>query len=448
MISLSIQKGYNIRIQGAPALELETFAPPTHVALLPERIRFAKPRLKVGVGDRVDVGSALIEDKRNTDIRYLSPGGGTIAEINYGSRRVIREIVIELDADESFEAFGAISEDELQQVDRQTVVDAIIKGGLWPLIREFPYRDMARSHVVPPAVFVNLGSLEPFQPQPEIYLKGKKALVEYGVNVLKRLTGGDVIVSAHQSDHRALKDYAQLITHVYTGSYPAHDPGVLLYRTKTSAEENHAWFVDGQDLLLLAELLKSGRFPTERVVVVCGSSVQTRKHIKTRIGVPFSHILKGSAVEKDACYVAGGVLTGYYSSESSYMGFFEKSLMVMPEGFGKGEFFDWAMPGYEKPSYSRTFLSAVNKTALPADGNRHGGLRACVSCNHCPKVCPVDILPQLTYKAILAGEVEEALAHGLLDCVECGLCSYVCPSKLELTRTLQKAKEDYYKEVV
>ena len=59
----------------------------------------------------------------------------------------------------------------------------------------------------------------------------------------------------------------------------------------------------------------------------------------------------------------------------------------------------------------------------------------------------MDILPQFTYKAILSGEVEEALAHGLLDCVECGLCSYVCPAKLELTETLQQAKEDFYKEI-
>jgi Na+-transporting NADH:ubiquinone oxidoreductase subunit A len=65
---------------------------------------------------------------------------------------------------------------------------------------------------------------------------------------------------------------------------------------------------------------------------------------------------------------------------------------------------------------------------------------------HCADVCPVDILPQMTYKAILAEEVEESLAHGLLDCVECGLCSYVCPAKIELTETLKKAKAAYARE--
>jgi Na+-transporting NADH:ubiquinone oxidoreductase subunit A len=81
------------------------------------------------------------------------------------------------------------------------------------------------------------------------------------------------------------------------------------------------------------------------------------------------------------------------------------------------------------------------------DCNRHGGLRACIQCNFCPQVCPVDILPQLAYKAILAGEVEEALAHGLLDCVECGLCSLVCPSKIELLQTLSEARARFYEEM-
>jgi Na+-transporting NADH:ubiquinone oxidoreductase subunit A len=79
--------------------------------------------------------------------------------------------------------------------------------------------------------------------------------------------------------------------------------------------------------------------------------------------------------------------------------------------------------------------------------NRHGGLRACIQCGFCTRVCPVDILPQLAYKAVLAGEVEESLAHGLLDCVECGLCSFVCPSKIDLLQTLRRAREAYYDDI-
>jgi Na+-transporting NADH:ubiquinone oxidoreductase subunit A len=80
------------------------------------------------------------------------------------------------------------------------------------------------------------------------------------------------------------------------------------------------------------------------------------------------------------------------------------------------------------------------------DATYHGEERACVNCGYCTDVCPVDILPQFTYKSILADEIEEALAHGLLDCVECGLCSYVCPSKIELFDVLKNTKRAYYLE--
>jgi Na+-transporting NADH:ubiquinone oxidoreductase subunit A len=78
--------------------------------------------------------------------------------------------------------------------------------------------------------------------------------------------------------------------------------------------------------------------------------------------------------------------------------------------------------------------------------NVNGGRRACIACGYCADVCPVDIWPQMTLKSILAEEVEEYLAQGLLDCVECGLCTYVCPSKIELAATLQAAKHAYRKE--
>ncbi len=82
------------------------------------------------------------------------------------------------------------------------------------------------------------------------------------------------------------------------------------------------------------------------------------------------------------------------------------------------------------------------------DCNFHGEERACINCGSCAEVCPVDILPQFTYKCVLADEIEEALAHGMLDCVECGLCSYVCPSKIELSDVLKNTKKAYYLEQI
>jgi Na+-transporting NADH:ubiquinone oxidoreductase subunit A len=203
--------------------------------------------------------------------------------------------------------------------------------------------------------------------------------------------------------------------------------------------------VDGQDLLLLAQLLRSGRYPIERTVVVAGPAAPQRRHVRTRLGVPLAHLLP-EAPAKGTRLIAGGVLTGYAASPESYLGMMEKALNLVPEGDGKGEFLGFVRPGYRKPTYSRTFASRLHRNPLATDCNTHGGVRACIACGYCAEVCPVEILPQFAYKAVLAGEVEEALAHGLLDCVECALCSYVCPSKLELVETFKTAKAQFMRE--
>jgi Na+-transporting NADH:ubiquinone oxidoreductase subunit A len=144
-------------------------------------------------------------------------------------------------------------------------------------------------------------------------------------------------------------------------------------------------------------------------------------------------------------FIAGGLFTGYALESSSYLGFYETSLIRIPDG-DQSEFFGFLRPGLKKPSVSRTFLSVLYNKNIDFDSGMHGEKRACVNCGTCTKICPVDILPQFTLKCVGADSVEEALAHGLLDCVECGLCTYVCPSKIEICEILKKARHEYSRE--
>lgn len=445
MITIRTRKGYDINIAGMPSHDLETLAKPARVALLPEKIPFVKPRLKVKVDDPVKVGSPVFEDKRNSQLVFLSPGGGRIVKIDYGPRRVIKEIVIELDQDEGYETFPVISEARLQGMERKKLVKTIMTGGLWPLFRELPFRDVPNPDIVPPSIIVSLNSREAFQPVPEAYLNDKINLFEFGLKILQKLS--ETLLISTSSDDVFVQDHLNsYVTHTCKGLYPADDPGVLLYYTKKSPDENKSWYINGQDVLLLAMLFKTGKYPVDRTVVLGGSLAGEKKHLQTRMGVPLDHIIKGRADDTGAArHIVGGIFKGYTGSKDSYMGFYETSLLLIPEGDEK-EFFGFARPGYKKSSRSRTFLSVFNSSALPLDCNRHGEDRACVNCGFCAEVCPVDILPQFTYKSILADEIEEALDHGLLDCVECGLCTYVCPSKVELSDVLKNTKKAYFLE--
>ncbi len=446
MISVNLKKGYTLKILGRPASSLQKSGTPAKVAVLPERIPFIKPRLSVKVGDAVKVGTALFEDKRNPDIKFLSPGGGTIEQINFGPRRVIKEVVVGLDETEAFEQFASLNETDLDAIDREDLIRLIIDGGLWPLLKALPFRDMANPQVLPPAIFVSLGNMQPFFPQPHVYLQDREADFQFGLHALQKIAPERVYVTAAHNRAKLPPTLDGHVTHTYAGNYPAHDPGVMVYFTRKSAADNQSWFIDGQDVLLLAQLLKNGTYPTMRTVVVAGSAAPDPKHFSVRMGVPLNQIVSNQFGEDEVRFIAGGVFTGYTRSADSFLGLHETSLLLLPEGHAKGEFLGFIRPGYRKPSYSRAFLSCLNQKDLEMNCNKHGGDRACIACYYCAEVCPVDILVHFTFKAVLAGEVEESLEHGLLDCVECGLCSYVCPAKLELFETLKNAKAEFYRE--
>lgn len=445
MKTIRISKGYNLNLDGRPSTDVENLPEPATLALLPERIPFIKPRLLAAVDETVQLGTPLVEDKRNSSVRFLSPGAGRIAEINYGPRRVIQEIVIARADEEESVMFEAITESELETIPRDRLIEAILAGGLWPLIRELPFRDYANMNRQPPLMIVGLGSLEPFEPSPAVCLAGNEPLFEYGLKALRRLAPR-VHVCAPASGNSLPARLLSLVTLQYDGLYPAHDPGVIHYRLKTAPEENRAWYIAGPDVLLLAHLLKNGTYPTKRTIVLAGPAAVTRKHFHTRLGVALEAVTAGRAKKTEVRHIQGAVLTGFAGSERTHLGFFQNAVNLLPEGNRKGELLGLFRPGYRRPSYSRAFASKLNKEELVYDCNIHGGDRACIACGYCARVCPVDILPQFTYKAILAGEVEESLAHGLLDCVECGLCSYVCPSKIELAETLRTSRADYYME--
>ena len=448
MKSIRIKKGYNLKLVGSPSIATQKTDQPTHLALLPERIPFLKPRLKVAKGDHVALGSPLIEDKRNPQIQFLSPGGGRIIDIRFGPRRVIREIIIKLDETEKAVEFERFSPQDIDKMSREQLIQALITGGLWPLIKELPFRDHARPDVVPPALYVSLDSLEPFQPLPQVYLTGNDTLFRFGLKVLNKLAAAKVYVCRHKNDTDLVSTLDDIVNLTYTGNYPAHDPGVLLYRMKTSAMENRAWFINGQDVLLIARLLRNGVYPSDRIVSLGGTGVSRPGHVISRMGAPLSMITAARTENETWRYIQGGILTGYTATPQSYLGYYETALNLLAEGDHRGELLGLFNPGYRKPTFSRAFLSAINQDELEMNCNMHGGERACIACGYCARVCPVDILPQFTHKAILAGEVEESLEHGLLDCVECGLCSYVCPSKIDLFESLKKAKAEFYKEQV
>ncbi len=446
MNSLHLKKGFSLKITGAPIRQVSQLKAPSHVGMLPVRIPFIKPRMLVELGDTVAIGTPLFEDKRNPRIRFLSPGGGRISDIVFGPRRVIEKVIIQLDATERRETFDSPSVEKLGATDRHTLVEMLLTGGMWPFLRALPFLDMADPEVIPPAIIVRLGDDEPFGPDPTVYLNEKEAMFEIGMRVIERLCDHVMVhILGNDAIHALLPDRIEV--RQFSGPYPAGNPGVQLYWTKKGPDQNRSWFIDGQDVVRIGEFFDSGHYPIERIVSVGGSLAPDTGHLSTRAGVPLIHLMgENKTLAPTVRTIVGGIFTGFHSDANGFMGFFEDALNLIDDG-DREEPFGFIRLGYNKPSYSTAFLSSFRRKPFPMDCGQHGEVRACVNCGTCANICPVEILPQFTMKCLMADEVEEALAHGLLDCAECGLCTYACPSKIELTQLFKIAKAQYYKEI-
>ena len=235
MNAIVLKKGFSPRIAGAPDRQLRQLEAPRHVGVLPEHIPFIKPRLLVAEGDAVAIGTPLFEDKRNVRIRFLSPGGGRVTRIIFGPRRIIQQIVIDVDNDEAVEPMDVPAPDQLATLPRQAVVDALLDGGMWPFIRSLPFMDLADPAVIPPAIIVRLGDDEPFAPQPVVYLKDRDDYFTAGMDLLRHLCGrvvinlvGDAAVAASLPGQDPVQRFA--------GRYPAGNPSVQLYRSRSSPD--------------------------------------------------------------------------------------------------------------------------------------------------------------------------------------------------------------------
>ena len=442
---IQLKRGYSPRIAGGPSRRLDPLDPPDHVGMVPEKIPFVKPRLIVEEGQVVAIGSPLFEDKRNTRIHFPSPGGGRITRIEFGPRRVIRRIEIALDAKESYATIDVPPSDQWDTISRPHLIDTLLAGGVWPFLRSLPYMDIADPDVAPPIIFIRLGDDEPFSPDPAVYLDGRQADFKAGTNLLKKLCDRVLIhFVGNESVLTLLDDQTDVVR--FSGPYPTGNPAVQLYRTKNGPEQNRSWFIDGQDVILIGEFMRTGCYPVDRVMSVGGSLAANAGHVRTRAGIGLRRLNPGGPILSQAArFIVGGLFTGYTGSPDSYMGFYQNALNLIDDG-DREELLGFIRPGINKPSYSTAFLSVLRRRPFPMDCGQHGEVRACVNCGTCAAVCPVDILPQFTMKCLVADEVEEALAHGLLDCAECGLCTYACPSKIELREVFRAAKASYYKE--
>ncbi|MGM0418408.1 MAG: 4Fe-4S dicluster domain-containing protein [Thermodesulfobacteriota bacterium] len=443
MKTLHLKKGFTHPLSVKTTPGFEETVKPEKLGLVPSAFKGIKPKLFVEKNDYVKIGSPVYFDKNNPDLIFTSPGSGKITEIETGKKRIIKKIEILLDENEDYEELSPVTESNLRTISQEDLIQALLKNGLWPFIRSLPFRIIADFNKLPEQIYIKLSDNAPFYPRPEAWLKQRLKGFYHGLSVMKKLCP-DVNVYADEDNHYIRSECQNSINYLVSGKYPSFDPGVIAY--KINKKISDIWYLDGQSLVTIGETLLYGRFSTKKIFVVGGEEIEFPYHVNSRYGAPVSSLLKTDQnfMNKQR-FISGDVYTGFQTEKGSYTGFYESGLSVVPEGDEK-ELFAFLKAGTDKPSFSNTFISKIFNKGIKTDCNTHGEKRACINCGYCERVCPVDILPQFTMKALHADEIDLALSHGLLDCTECSLCSYVCPSKISLKEIFTEAKAKYLKE--
>lgn len=447
MTTHKIKKGFDLPLAGCPERVLADAAEPAHVAL--ETFEFAgiKPKVLVKEGDLVETGQPVYLNKLDRDIVWCAPASGTVKSIEFGPRRYLTRVVIEVGADKPHAALPKLP----QGAGRADVVKAIKGAGLWPMLKQRPLGKMPSGDAAPAAIFVNGMDTAPLAGDPCFAVQGRKDDLQAGVDVLKQLTDGNVYVTLraggdHQADVRSL---GGVEVHDFSGPHPSGLVGTHIHEIQPLKGAETAFAISLADVARMGEWARAGSYPTHTVVAVSGSEAPSKQYFRVRQGASLAVLTGGNALTGDVRCINGDVLHGYVAEPDGYLAFGNRTLTLMQEGTDRRDLFGWAIPQMGKKLSNHAAVNfGLKKREYTPDARLHGGHRPIVNIGSWEKVMPLDILPTFLVRAIQAKDIEEAVKLGLLEVTEedVALCTFVDPCKIDVGEVIRQGLDMYEEE--
>jgi len=430
---IKITKGLDLPIAGQPDQQRVDDIAVTRVAVKGEEYVGLRPSMAVKEGDRVIKGQLLFEDKKIPGVRFTSPACGTVSAIHRGERRVLQSVVIDVDGDESV-AFTRYASDELANLSRDDVAAQLIDSGLWTAMRTRPFSKTPAPGTEPAAIFVTAIDTNPLAADPEPIILTHREAFNAGLTLLTRLTDGKVHVCQRSGGKLGGHPQGQVTYNQFTGPHPAGLVGTHIHFLEPVSLNKQVWHLNYQDVIAYGKLFLEGVLWTERVIALGGPQVKEPRLIRTTLGADLSELLVGALHEGENRIISGSVLNGTTAAgPQAFLGRFHLQVSVLKEGREK-EFLGWVAPGRNKFSITRTTLGHFfKKKRFNLSTDTNGGERAMVPIGSYERVMPLDILPTVLLRDLLAGDTDSAQALGCLELDEedLALCTYVCPGKYE-----------------
>jgi Na+-transporting NADH:ubiquinone oxidoreductase subunit A len=434
------RRGLDIPLSGPPAGTVHA-KPVGSVALIAGDYPGIRPVLRVEEGQGVTLGQPLFEDRSDPRLRFVSPGTGTVSAVHRGAKRALQAIVVELEGEDQ-PAFPIVQRGRLATLPRVEILERMLEAGLWTALRSRPYGRVPPPDEVPHALFVTAMDTNPLAADPLVMIGEYRDDFADGVQALAALLDGNVYVCCAPGANLRLADHPRVVVAEFSGPHPAGLPGTHIHAISPVSAHRRAWYVGYQDVIALGRLFTTGRISTERVISLAGPAVTRPRLLRTRLGASIVDLTDGEMAQGECRVLSGSVLSGRATSDwAAYLGRYHTQITVLREGRER-EFLGWTMPGSDKFSATRTFLSGfLPPRRFPMTTSQLGSPRAMVPIGGFERVVPLDLLPTQLLRAIAVGDTETAQQLGCLELEEedLALCSFVCPSKYDYGPLLRQA---------
>lgn len=445
---IKIRKGLNIKLKGEAEHTLSTAPRSRTFAIRPKDFHLVTPKMVVKEGGKIQAGEVVFYSKANEEMKFVSPVSGTLTEIERGAKRVITKITIEADQQDTFATYATI---DPSTSNADAIKSALLASGCWPFIKQRPYDVIADPSVTPKAIFVSGYTTAPMAADLDFTLKGKEAHLQTALTALSKLTSGAVHVSIGAKGNSPLEGMNNVVIHKVSGPHPAGNVGTQIGKLDPVNKGEVVWTVAAQDLVIIGELLATGKFNAERIIALGGSSVKTPKYYTTKIGAEVSTFVYDSGLSEDhSRVISGDVLTGVQISPKGYLGYYANAVSIIPEG-DDYEFFGWNKPVFNKISPSRafTFSWMFPKKKYDLNTNTNGEHRAFVVTGNYEEVFPLDIYPLQILKACMVQDLDAMEALGMYEVApeDFALTEFICVSKQPHQQIIREGLDLMYKEI-
>ncbi len=429
---ITIKKGLDLPISGAPEQVIQNGPTVSEVAILGEEYVGMRPSMAVKVGDRVKKGQVLFSDKKNIGVKFTAPASGIVKEINRGAQRVLQSVVISVEGQESL-SFPQYESAQLANIERSKIVENLVESGAWTALRTRPFSKVPAIEAVPASIFVTAMDTNPLAADAEVIINENQQAFIDGLSLLAQLTEGKVYVCKGEAS-LPKPSIANVQEKVFSGVHPAGLAGTHIHFIDPVSITKQVWSINYQDVIAFGLLFTRGELYVDKVISLAGPAVKKPRLLRTVIGASVTQLTAGELIGGEVRIISGSVFCGTHATGAhAFLGRYHNQVCALLEGYEK-ELFGWGVPGREKFSVANVFISALNKAKRFAfTTSTCGSKRAMVPMGQYERVMPLDILPTMLLRDLIVGDSDSAQALGCLELDEedLALCTYVCPGKYD-----------------